>query len=263
MSVSPFQHKYIENLNSLKDLYNEVNSTIILHEYITGEFFFPPIISFREFTDELFFIYKNQNVDTIDSDFQLLRNILNEAGHGTLDSILNRVLSEITSKLKKYDYDVLDTVTDAYDNVKLCVDNAVDYIKLYKSNKEEILQKPFLASLEEFKDIPKLHDQLLNRGHLLKKAQKDKDSEGKYAIINGNFQNLIIGVVSAILTFIFIHTFSENIVDNLKDKRNTSGQEQDMIEFVDSTLLDSPDFELNDTLEVRVLLESKDSLSAK
>jgi hypothetical protein len=46
---SDFHGKYLEGLVSLKDLYEKANSAVILHEYITGEFYFPSIILFRDF----------------------------------------------------------------------------------------------------------------------------------------------------------------------------------------------------------------------
>jgi len=242
--ISEFEKKFIERLDKLKGLYNEVNNVIILHEYITGEFYLPPIVNFRTFSDLMFFCFKKKDTQKLDIDFQNMEATLNEAGHGTLDSLLSKIIDEIDLITDRFEHEVLERITDNYSEVKLLIKKAKKYVELFINDKKKILNKSFIDSFNEFKEIPKFYDQLINKGHLLNSYQKERDTDKRFSLLNSNIHNLIIGAVSTILTFILINSFAEDILNHLINKNPVDTSPVELNFPIDTNSADTSDFVL-------------------
>ncbi len=79
-----------------------------------------------------------------------------------------------------------------------------------------------------------IYNQLLNRKHLLKKLQKEKNKKINFAVLNGHFQNLVIGIVSAFLAFVFTHNYTESIIKNIRANKETRLNESVELKSTDS-----------------------------
>ncbi len=75
----------------------------------------------------------------------------------------------------------------------------------------------------------------MNRQHLLKQFQKEKNSKINFAVLNRNFHNLVIGIVSAILTFFFTHSYTEYIIQKIKERKKSAEYESIELRSADSS----------------------------